>query len=140
MGNTSLSVKRTTDSHQGWVADMEVDFGGFGITVSKQSLYVSLLYTLFHKMGGKTVPETVRGDLIRKSGSCNSPAHDLFYCTYSKILSGKLIRKKNFPWPAFAEPVFRKYFQVSFRKNGVSVHAVLGIPMCICMLVREISS
>ena len=43
---------------------MEVHFGGFWITVSKQCLYISLFYALFHEVGGKTVPEAVRSSLI----------------------------------------------------------------------------
>ena len=56
MGSTCLPVKRTADSHKGFVADMKVYFGGFRITVPKQSLYISLFYALFHEVGGKTVP------------------------------------------------------------------------------------
>ena len=56
MRSTCLSVKRTVDSHKEFITDMKVHFCGFGITVPKQSLYASLIYTLFHEVGGKTVP------------------------------------------------------------------------------------
>ena len=57
-----LSVKRTTDAHKGFVADMKINFCGFRIAVSKQCLNIPLFHSLLHKVGGKAVTEAVRSN------------------------------------------------------------------------------
>ena len=58
----SFLSKRTADAHNGFVADMKINFCGFRIAVSKQCLNIPLFHSLLHKVGGKTVTEAVRSN------------------------------------------------------------------------------
>ena len=66
MVSTIFPVKRALNAHEGFVADMKINFRRFRITVSKQCLNVMPFYALFHQMGCKAMAQTVRGCCLRK--------------------------------------------------------------------------
>ena len=57
MAGTFFPVKRALNAHQGFVADMKINFRRFRITVAKQSLNVLPFYALFHQMGCKAMAQ-----------------------------------------------------------------------------------
>lgn len=72
MASTFFPVKRALNAHEGFVADMKINFRRFRITVSKQSLNVLPFYTLFHQMGCKAMAETVRVATFGSSASATA--------------------------------------------------------------------
>lgn len=54
-------VKRAPDTHQGLVADMEVDLRGLGAPMPQQGLDMPYVHPGFHQVGGKAVAQAVRG-------------------------------------------------------------------------------
>ena len=51
MASTFFPVKRALNAHEGFVADMKINFRRFRVTVSKQCLNVLPFYAMFHQMG-----------------------------------------------------------------------------------------
>ncbi len=83
MASTFFPVKRTLDSHQGFVADMKINLRRFRITVTKKCLDILPFHALLHQMCCKAVSEAV-GELLLLGSSASDTARRI---TCSRVLT-----------------------------------------------------